>query len=316
MHSFGMRYRLVGCLAFLAIAMVACSDAESRASDSSSMPYLSRRIFAPDPNDTIIDLTPLRTEMRAYAKTIPELFGIYFEYLPSGSSIGIQEQTSFIEASLLKVPVAIKAYQLKNEGLLALNDTIRLEQKDIDRNYGSLWKRGVGTELTVREVVRLMLQESDNTATQMLGRTLGSVRPGFVNEVFDNLDIPKEVGAEGVMVSVKNYTSILRSLYLAASLPKKDAQEILAMLTETTFSDKLPAGVPPDVPVAHKVGVYDKEGLVTYADCGIIYVPKRPYSLCIFVHGSEDHATRYMKDFSRMAYEFISQAKAASYDER
>ncbi|MEK7218037.1 MAG: serine hydrolase [Patescibacteria group bacterium] len=309
-----MRSRLICCLALLAFALTACGDGKN-ASDPSGMPLLSKRIFAPDPNDTIVDLMPLRTKMRAYAKTIPEPFGIYFEYLPSGASIGINEQASFIEASLLKVPVVIKAYQMENEGLLSLDDTLRMEESDIDRNYGTLWQRGVGTEISVREAVRLSLQDSDNTALQMLGRKMGSVRPGFVNEVFDNLDIPKEVGPEGVMVTAKNYTSILRSLYLAASLPKRDAQEILSMLTKTRFSDKIPAGVPPEIPVAHKVGVYDKEGVVTYADCGIIYVPKRPYSLCVFVHGSAEHATQYIKDFSLMAYETISRAEATSYDD-
>jgi len=304
-------------LLLLAIALVtSCDGAGDRVlDDAEKMPLLSKRIFVPDPNDTIIDLMPLRLAMRAYAKTIPEPLGLYFEYLPSGASIGINDTTAFIEASLLKVPVAIKAYQLENEGLFSMEDTIRMEERDIDRNYGTLWQRGVGTELTVREVIRLMLQESDNTAAQMLGRKLGSVRPGFVNEVFDNLDIPKEVSTEGVLVSAKNYVSILRSLYLASSLPKADAQDILMLLAETRFQDKLPFGIPQDVPVAHKVGVYDKEGFTTYSDCGIVYVPKRPYALCIFVHAPEEHATRYIQDFSHMTYTFISQAKTVLYDE-
>ncbi len=275
------------------------------------MPYLSPRIFLPDQNDTIVDLTPLRMQMRAYEKTIAEPTGVYFEYLPSGSSISIDEDALFIEASLLKVPVAIETYKLKDEGFLSMDDTIQLEQGDKDPNFGSLWKRDVGTVLTVRDVVREMLQESDNTALQMLGRKLESVRPGFVNEVFDDLDIPKAMSAQGVMISAKNYVSILRSLYLASSLPKQDAQEVLAMLTETIFSDKLPAGVPADIPVAHKIGVFEKEGYSTYADCGIVYVPRRPYALCMFVLGSNDHATQYMQNFSRMAYDYIAQAKAS-----
>jgi len=304
---------LIGCLAFL--FLTACGTGCGMSGDPSKMPLLSPRVFMPDQNDTIIDLMPLRKEMQAYAKTTPDLFGVYFEYLPSGASIGINHEIAFIEASLLKVPVAIKTYQLKNEGLLSLDDKIRMEPEDIDRNFGTLWQKGVGTELTIREALKSMLQESDNTATQMLGRTMKSIRPGYVNEVFDNLDIPKEVSTEGVLVSAKNYTSILRSLYLAASLPKADAQELLDLLTRTKFLDKIPAAVPPTIPVAHKVGIYDKEKFTTYSDCGIVYVPKRPYSLCMFVHASEDRATRIMQDYSRMAYNFISSAKAASYDD-
>ncbi len=310
-----IRRTLLGCLALLALTLIGCQLKETCLSgDPAKMPYISKRVFIPDPNDTIIDLMPLRTQIREYAKKLPEPVGLYFEYLPSGASIGINDTTAFIEASLLKVPVAIKTYQLKNDGLLSLDDTITMVESDIDKNFGTLWQRGVGTKLTVREVLRSMLQESDNTAAQMLGRKLGSVRPGFVNEVFDNLDVPKELSDEGVLVSAKNYTSILRSLYLASALPKADAQELLDLLTRTKFYDKIPAGVPPDIPVAHKVGVYDKEGYVTYSDCGIVYVPKRPYSLCVFAHASEERATQYIRDFSRMAYDFIAQAEAVRYD--
>lgn len=313
--SLTVRYRSIGCLVFLSLVLTACQSARpGMAGTSATMPYLSKRVFQPDPNDTIIDLMSLRTKMRTYAKAIPEPIGLYFEYLPSGASIGIHDTTPFVEASLLKVPVAIKAYQLKNEGLLSFDETMRMEQADIDRNFGTLWQRGVGTEITVREVLRLMLQESDNTATLMLGRKLSSVRPGYVNQVFDNLDIPKEIGTEGIEVSAKNYTSVLRSLYLASSLPKADAQDLLALLTKTKFSDKLPAGVPADVPVAHKVGIFEKEGFTTYSDCGIVYLPKRPYTLCVFVHAPEKKATRSIREFSRMAYDFISQTKATSYD--
>lgn len=308
-------FALIGILASLSFVAVGCQRSGMQSSDPASMPLLSRRIFAPDPNDTIIDLTQLRSQMKTYAASLQEPFGLYFEYLPSGSAIGINSQTSFIEASLLKLPVVIKAYQLKEEGLLSFDEKLSMTQDDINPSFGSLWQRGVGTELPVREIIRLTLEESDNTALQMLGRKLSSVRPGYVNEVFDNLDIPKELGPEGVMVSAHNYTSILRSLYLSASLSKTDSQEILSMLTETKFSDELPAGVPAGIKVAHKIGVYDKDGVTTYSDCGIIYIPKRPYSLCVLVRGSQDRARAIIQDFSRMAYGFISNAKAVSYND-
>lgn len=312
-----MLRKFIGCLLLL-LLLTACQSCVDHLEERKAMPLLSPRIFAPDPHDTIVDLMPLRTQLKNYEGSIPEPHGIYFEYLPSGASIGLNERESFIEASLLKVPVVIKAYQLKNEGLLSLDDVMTMEQADIDRNFGSLWERGVGTSMTLREVIRSILQESDNTALQMLGRKMGTVRPGFVNEVFDVLDIPKEVNAEaGVVISPKNYTSILRSLYLAASLPKKDAQEVLGILTETKFNTQIPAGVPPGISVAHKVGVYTKSAeTATFSDCGIVYVPRRPYALCMMIRGSEEHATRHMQDISRMIYAFISHTKATTYDDQ
>src|SRR5581483_1223025 len=98
----------------------------------------------------------------------------------------------FIAASLLKVPLAIKIYELKNEGRFSLNDTVTIEPSDLDKKFGTLWQKGAGTKLTIREAVEHMVQESDDTAVHVLTRKIESARPSAMDEVFDDLDIPKE----------------------------------------------------------------------------------------------------------------------------
>jgi beta-lactamase class A len=278
------------------------------------MPFLSRRILAPDPNDTIINLHPLRMQMREFINQEhhKEHMGVYFEYLPSGSSIGINDDQPFIAASLLKVPVAIKVFQFKEEGLLSLETKVRVEPQDIDPDFGTLWKEGAGSEHTVREYVEHMLEESDNTSLRVLGRVLEGIRPTYLNEVFDDLDLPKIRKNNALVITAKNYTSILRMLYLSSALKKENAQDILNMLTQGDTNNGLRGGVPRTVPVAHKIGYYEGD-TPTYSDCGIVYVPKRPYALCMISQGSHDHTVEDMETLSRMAYNFIVQAEAQTY---
>src|SRR5205814_1683880 len=114
----------------------------------------------------------LREQLRTYKANVADPLGIYFQYLPSGSYIGIDSDTPFIGASLLKVPIAMATYDLIQQGVVGPDDVIQIEEGDIDKGYGTLWQRGVGTELTLQETVRIMLEESDNTARAMLIRVL------------------------------------------------------------------------------------------------------------------------------------------------
>ena len=54
------------------------------------LPLLSPRIFVQNPNDIIINFTDLREELRSVVSEEKSFHaGVYFEYLPTGVSIGI-----------------------------------------------------------------------------------------------------------------------------------------------------------------------------------------------------------------------------------
>lgn len=267
-------------------------------------PYLSKRIFVEEQNDILINFIPLREAMRNYIEKQNVQIGVYFEYLPSGTSIGVNEKMEVRLASLIKIPVVMAVYKQIERGRINKNQLLTVSEMDINKDFGDLWKRGIGTKITVDEAVRLSLIDSDNTAT----RTLVSALPkGVIDEVFDSLDIPKNTNNGLPVISPKNYTSILRSLYLSSFLTKKDSNEILAFLAETHFNDKLPAGIDQQVKVAHKIGEFDLPNEKTiFSDCGIIYPPDRPYALCIMIESSETDARKHMIHLSKMAFGYIT----------
>ena len=128
----------------------------------------------------------------------------------------------------------------------------------------------------MEEAIRLSLVESDNTASSLLL----SVAPSSIDSVFDNLDIPKEKEGKYHIISPKNYSSIFRSLYLSSYLSRQSSNEILNILTQTIFNDKIAALPTKDIKVAHKIGVLNSvnSNETIYTDCGIVYVPNgRPH---------------------------------------
>lgn len=266
-------------------------------------PFLSKRIFIENQNDILVNFIPLRTAMRKYVQELPEPIGVYFEYLPSGTSIGVNENLEFQLASLVKIPVVMGIYKQIEEGTLKRSDTLILSKEAIDKRYGTLWQKGEGYQLKVLDAIIYALAESDNTASNLLLLKA----PKAIDAVFDSLDIPKDVEEGSLIISPKNYSSIFRSLYLSSYLDHQASNEILEILTQTVFKDKLPAGVPANIEIAHKIGIFDslKSEKIVYTDCGIIYYPNRPYLLCVAAETSNEKATLYIKNISKMVYDFI-----------
>lgn len=262
--------------------------------------YVSPSVFSENTQDIIINFMPLRERLRNYVAEEEGEVGMYFEYLPSGTSIGINDRNEFFQASLVKVPMAMVMYKHVEKGDASLSDIMELREEHLDPAYGQLYKKGVGYKLTVQEAIDAMLVDSDNTALKVLFRKY----PTFLDEVFDFLDLPKDTDDNLPVVSPKNYASIFRALYLSSYLEPAFSNEILEILTHTAFHNKIPAGVPQEVPVAHKIGVLRPESI--FSDCGIVYVPDRPYILCAMVKGTEDQANKQISTISKMVYEYVS----------
>jgi beta-lactamase class A len=235
-------------------------------------------------------------------------FALYFEYLPTGTSIGINDRTEFYIASLLKVPV-VMAYFHHQEKLGDEGDPqVTLEDRHIDKAFGTLWQRGVGTKVSLGEAVEAALTQSDNTAFNLLNEY---VDQEDLDYVFDGLDLLVKYQSQDrqTIMTVKGYSSIFKALYYGALLSKEHSNEILNLLTKSQFVDEIPAGVTPGVPVAHKVGIYNTANLRVHSDCGIVYLPRRPYLLCIASKSDEATSNERIKSISQAVYEFVSKAE-------
>lgn len=261
--------------------------------------FLSKRILLEEQNEILINFLPLRNELRKTVAPFQDSFAFYFEYLPTGTSIGINEKVEFGTASLIKVPISMAYFHYKERLGLKEDLIVTIQENHLDSNFGDLWKRGAGTKISLEEAVRLALVESDNTALLVLAANIP--REDF-NEVYEGLDIDLKIQDEETIITAKQYSSILKALYFSSVLTKDNSQKILELLAQTKFNDKLPAGVPEGIPVAHKFGILGNE---LFQDCGIVYVPKRPYILCMVSHSTEDLARERMKSISAKIYEYV-----------
>ena len=270
---------------------------------SKDYPLLAKRIFIEDPNEPIISFSPLRQAIANYFSEKQINGSLYFEYLPTGTSIRVGSDERRIAASLIKLPFAMEAFYAKEKGFIDFNDEIVLTEEMLDNQFGTLYKEGVGARITIQEALNRMLKESDNTALKALAFAVdGKVRPE--NGPFNFLDAEFQQNEDlTISLTPRAYSSFLKCLYFSCYNTKEDSQEILDLLSNTNLNTRIPAGVPDTVTVSHKVGNFYNQ---TQSDCGIVYVPKRNYALCMMVDEADSEITdTYFADISKMTYDYI-----------
>jgi len=174
---------------------------------------------------------------------------------------------------------------------------------------GVLYRYPIGYTMTLRECAEFMIRESDNTAELMLNRYLGEER--IEAEL-------KRIGATSTAYWTPNITTpndILRVLKKIAdpsyTTPKLSA-EMLDLMTNTSFEDRLPHPLPEGTRVAHKIGSYKS----TFSDAGIVFPERRggtnqEYYIVIYSEGApEAEARETIQDISLAAYQALSRSDA------
>ncbi|MEK6825261.1 MAG: serine hydrolase [Nanoarchaeota archaeon] len=103
-------------------------------------------------------LVPLLT------KNVSGFYGLYYEDLQSGAWVGYNEREKFIPQSLFKVPLAMTILKKVERGDLSLDETITLREEDLDPSSGTLYKKGSGHQMQLKDLLKVMIEQSDNTA--------------------------------------------------------------------------------------------------------------------------------------------------------
>jgi beta-lactamase class A len=166
----------------------------------------------------------LRAKMEEETRGFEGVIGVAVHHLSTGESASINGQELFPTASVFKLPLIVELYRLVEAGELSLDDKKTLREADKVPGSGILKELSEGLALTVRDLVRLMMILSDNTATDIL---LGRVGMGRVNEAMASLGL----GETRVVASCRD---LLFDLVGANELPPEE--RILAAYQEMAKS--------------------------------------------------------------------------------
>jgi len=274
-------------------------------------PLLAKGLFLENPSDIIINFEPLRKEIKAYLTSTGLTHSFYFEYLFTGTNIRDGKDNKLVGASLMKIPIVMDLYKAVEQGKITLDKKVFVPQNTAaasgtDEQYGNQKNLKPGDQISLREAAKIALVESDNTAAFTIFEATKDLLPAKEQSI-NSLDVETRVGeaeqGNYALIDARSYTSFLKCLYFSCFLSMHDSQEILDYLTTTADDSRIPAGVPEQVKVAHKIGSFSD---VTQSDCGIVYASNRRYALCLMLDTDVKTASQHIKKVSEMVYNYVT----------
>ena len=119
--------------------------------------------------------TPLQGLLTRAASDFPGKAGIWVKHLTTNETAGVRDGEIFNSASVIKIPVLVRAFQMADKGEIKLDERITIRKEDIRGGSGIFRYHDAGLQPTVRDVLLQMVITSDNTATDLAIAKVGGV---------------------------------------------------------------------------------------------------------------------------------------------
>ncbi|RLQ94304.1 serine hydrolase [Falsibacillus albus] len=177
------------------------------------------------------------------------------------------EGESFPSASLIKLPIILEAFRQADARKLDLNERIMVHPEEKVGGAGVLPALSDNITFNIIDLMTLMIIVSDNTATNLVIDKIGMKS---INQLISCLDLKetllsrKMMDFDAIHQGRNNYTSprdivtLLKEIHHGEMLNEKSRQQIIGIMRQQQFTDKLPALVESDkIRIANKTGELD-----------------------------------------------------------
>jgi len=240
----------------------------------------------------------LQKKIERYLSSYQGIYGLCFYDLQQDKGFALLGERGFPAASLIKLPVAFALYRQAEEGKINLEEKYTLQEKDKIKGSGILYLKPAGEEFTYRELARLMLNKSDSTAQLILARKIGR---SYIQQTIEELGMQATDYKNGETTPI-DMAVFFHRLLDPSFLSSSSREEILSFLTKTIFEEQIPAGLPQEATIAHKVGI--EKGVLS--DAGVIsYQEKRFILVILSDQVSREEAEKVLPAITRMIWQEI-----------
>jgi beta-lactamase class A len=267
--------------------------------------------------DSTLDRIQARIQLEPGAQV-----GLAYIDLGSSDTLFLNADTSFHAASTMKVPVMIELFRRASTDSFGMTQRLMIVNQfasivdgsayalDPSSDSDSTLYHRVGGRVPVDTLLRLMITRSSNLATNTLIALVGAED---VNRTMRSLGARRIQVLRGVedgkafdrglinTTTARDLAIILRAIEEGKAGSPEATSEMRQILLAQEFNEKIPAGLPAGIPVAHKTG----EITAHSHDAAIVYPPGRsPYVLVVLTRGIQDgtRASKLIADISSIVY--------------
>jgi len=235
---------------------------------------------------------------------------VFYRDLLDGPWFGVNEQVKYNAASMMKLPVMLIWLKRAEKDPTVLQRSLLFDEKSYNGPVQNIKPEQTltnGTSYAVDELLRYMVQFSDNRAMWLLYKELTDAEIG---DALDSMDVTNDPSSGNNEITVHDYSGFLRILYNASYLNKEMSEKALKLMSVQEFNSGIAAGIPKGTKLASKFGEYadiSKPDTVQLHEFGIVYHPNGPYILGVLTRGNNyDKQANVIKSVSEMVYNSVS----------
>jgi beta-lactamase class A len=252
------------------------------------------------------ELTDLENQLKNIASTYPTIHpSIYVWDYQTGNYADINADEIFATASIIKVPVLVQLFRSIEKNQLNLDEKMPLTEYYRTEGSGSLQFKAQNSQYSIDTLARMMITESDNSATNMLIAKLGSmtdinsgIRQWGLKHTYIKTWLPDLAGTNHS--TARDMATILYNIDNPKFLSTASREKIFDYMGHVHNNRLIASGLPAGAEFLHKTGDIGK----MLGDAGIVYAPNgKRYIVVIFAN--RPHNSPLGKEFIVKASETI-----------
>ena len=256
-------------------------------------------------------LTSLENNIKLLASKYPTLKpSVYVWDYESGKHADFNSNDVFSAASIIKIPVLIQLFKAIEMGMIKLDDKIAMSDLYKSEGSGSLQFKGVNAVYTVDDLARVMITESDNSATNMLLDATGgmnalnqSLRKWGMKTTRINDWLPDLKGTN--VTTSKEMATLLYNIDNPNFLSLSSREKMVDYMSHVHNNRLIQAGLSADAIFMHKTGDIGK----MLGDAGIVYTPNgKKYIVVMLVNRpyNSPEGKNFIVEASSLIYKYMT----------
>lgn len=246
-------------------------------------------------------LDRLESNITRITRSVNAKWGIYMKCLETGEEIAINADEPMDTMSVIKIPLMVEAFRQIDVGKFKLTERVAITDADKRPGTGVIRSLDAGANLTIKDLLTLMIIVSDNTATDLLYGKIGG--PEALNRLMDSYgyktiraqrtgkewfaalaaapsaaDFHREGKTPFGLSSPREMGKLLEKIKRGEAVNKSSSDMMLQIMRGQLYTTRMPKYVT-GFRVPHKTGDF-----LPYIgnDVGILESPKRNVVLSVF----------------------------------
>lgn len=122
-------------------------------------------------------LARLEGNIQRITRSVNATWGIYIKCLETGETIAINADQQMDTMSVIKIPLMAEVFRQIEAGKFKLTDRVPFTAESSRPGTGVIRSLDAGAQLTIKDLLTLMIIVSDNTATDLLYDKVGGIEP-------------------------------------------------------------------------------------------------------------------------------------------